>query len=109
MTTPSRDDVTRLDDWRVPNVRKIAVLRANAIGDFVFTLPALEAVRVVYSEAEIVLLGLPWHAAFLATRPSPIDRVEVIPPTRGVGEAEDADEDLSTHDEFFSRMAQERF
>jgi ADP-heptose:LPS heptosyltransferase len=58
---------------------KIAVLRANAIGDFVFSLPALESLRAAYPEAEIVLLGAPWHADFLAGRPGPIDRVMVLP------------------------------
>jgi ADP-heptose:LPS heptosyltransferase len=27
----------------IPGVKKIAVLRANALGDYVFSLPALEA------------------------------------------------------------------
>ncbi len=53
----------------VPEVRRIAVLRANAIGDFIFTLPALEAIRAAYPDAELVLLGRPWHATFLADRP----------------------------------------
>lgn len=69
--------------------RKIAVLRANAIGDFVFALPALEALRARFPSAEIVLLGLPWHAEFLGGRPSPIDRVIPLPRIRGVGAPED--------------------
>lgn len=64
---------------RLEDVRRIAVLRANAIGDLVFALPALDALRAAYHQAEIVLLGLPWHADFLAGRPGPIDRVEVVP------------------------------
>ena len=32
---------------RVPDVARIAVLRANALGDFIFILPALEALRSV--------------------------------------------------------------
>ncbi|MEA2596385.1 MAG: hypothetical protein QOF01_2854 [Thermomicrobiales bacterium] len=93
----------------VPGVHKIAVLRANAIGDYIFTIPALEALKRAYPKAELVLLGLAWHAAFLAGRPGPIDRVEIVPPTRGVGEAEDAPEDPQVQDEFFGRMAEERF
>ena len=43
---------------QLENVKKIAVLRANAIGDFIFTLPALQALRQTYPKAEIRLLGL---------------------------------------------------
>ena len=67
---------------RVPGVRRIAVLRANAIGDFIFTLPALEALRAAYPQAEIVLLAKKWHAAFLRGRPGPVDRVVAVPPFR---------------------------
>jgi ADP-heptose:LPS heptosyltransferase len=60
-------------------VRRIAVLRANALGDFIFSLPALEALRMAYPRAEIVLLGLDWHVAFLQGRPGPVNRVIPIP------------------------------
>lgn len=49
----------------IPHVQKIAIVRANAIGDFVVTLPALQALRVAYPQAELVLLGRPWHKSFL--------------------------------------------
>jgi ADP-heptose:LPS heptosyltransferase len=74
-----------------PDVARIAVLRANALGDFIFTLPALEALRAAYPAAEITLLGSPWHARFLAGRPSPVDRVEVVPALPGI-RAADPDE-----------------
>jgi ADP-heptose:LPS heptosyltransferase len=93
------------------------VLRANAIGDFIFALPALEAVDGAYPEAEIVLLGQPWHKKFLTNRPGPVDRVVVIPRKRGVREdrtlgtqatpgEEDAPEVL---DAFFAEMRSEHF
>src|SRR5437667_7394301 len=69
---------------RVPDVHKIAVLRANAIGDLTFALPALEALCAAYPGAELVLLGQEWHARFLEGRPGPVDRVVVVPPYRGV-------------------------
>ncbi|HET8584575.1 MAG TPA: glycosyltransferase family 9 protein, partial [Casimicrobiaceae bacterium] len=53
---------------RVPNARKIAVLRAGALGDLIFTLPALDALRAVYPGAEIVLLGRAWMAKRLHER-----------------------------------------
>lgn len=75
----------------VPGVQRIAVLRANGIGDFVFALPALAALRAAYPGAEITLLGLPWHRDFLEGRPGPDDRVVAVPRVRGVGAAEDGD------------------
>ncbi len=63
----------------VDGVRKIAVLRANAIGDYVFCLPALQALRAAYPAAEIVLIGKRWHATLLAGRPGPVDRVIALP------------------------------
>jgi len=54
----------------VKDVRKLAVLRANAIGDYLVSLPALEALRAAYPQAELVLLGAGWHASFLAGRPA---------------------------------------
>ncbi|HEV2073928.1 MAG TPA: glycosyltransferase family 9 protein [Thermomicrobiales bacterium] len=94
---------------RIPDVRRIAVLRANAIGDFLFTLPALDALRAAYPDAEIVLLGQRWHEAFLAGRPGPVDRVIAIPRCRGVGEPEDFVNDTDALDQFFARMVEERF
>jgi ADP-heptose:LPS heptosyltransferase len=55
------------------------VLRANALGDFVFALPALDALRDAYPKAEITLLGRSWHAAFLTGRRGSVDRVVVVP------------------------------
>ncbi|QNA87446.1 glycosyltransferase family 9 protein [Massilia sp. Dwa41.01b] len=82
---------------KLVGVRKIAVLRPNAVGDFVFALPALHALKQTYPEAELILLGLPWHGAFLAHRPGPVDRVLVVPPMAGIGLAPDAPDDGARH------------
>jgi ADP-heptose:LPS heptosyltransferase len=66
-------------------VRRILVLRPNALGDFVFSLPALHALRDRYPDAHITLLGKPWHADFLRGRPGPVDDVVVLPPLPGIG------------------------
>jgi len=68
----------------VPDVDKIGVLRANALGDYLFTLPALAALRAAYPGAEVVLLGAPWHHRELSGRPGPVDRVLVVPPLPGI-------------------------
>ena len=55
-------------------VRKIVVLRPSAVGDFVFALPALLALKQTYPEAELVLAGKAWQRRFLQARPGPVDR-----------------------------------
>jgi ADP-heptose:LPS heptosyltransferase len=94
---------------RLDDVRKIAVLRPNAVGDFVFALPALHALKHSYPDAEIVLLGKPWHAAFLRGRPGPVDRVAVMPPVAGVGAPVDAACDDREIARFIDAMREERF
>lgn len=70
---------------RLDGVRRIAVLRANAVGDYLMSLPALHALRAAYPDATVVLVGAPWHAAFLAGRPGPVDEVVVLPAVPGMG------------------------
>lgn len=92
----------------IANVKKIAVLRANALGDFIFVLPALQALRETYPEAEIVLLGRKWHQEFLANRPSPIDRVLALPAIPGIiKDRKPASEEEQQN--FFSSMRHEKF
>lgn len=91
--------------------RKIAVLRANAIGDFVFVLPALEALRSRFPKAEISLLGREWHRSFLEKRAAPVDRVIPVPASVGVNQddlGEDG-ENLEELEAFFAEMEREEF
>lgn len=93
-------------------IRKLAILRANAIGDFVFSLPALDALRAAYPDAEIVLLGQPWHQRFLAGRPGPVDRVVVVPRKRGVREDRETpgeEDPAGVLEAFFAEMRAEHF
>ncbi len=89
--------------------KKIAVLRANALGDFIFVLPALQVLRKRFPEAEIFYLGKPMHKLLLDSRPGPVDKVIVIPPYPGVGEAEDFKPNPKEMDAFFTHMRAEKF
>jgi ADP-heptose:LPS heptosyltransferase len=93
----------------LPEINKIAVLRPNAVGDLVFALPALHALRHSYPHAEIIYLGRQWHADFLEGRPGPVDRVCVLPPVPGVGVADDAEVDGERVRCFVEQMRAERF
>jgi ADP-heptose:LPS heptosyltransferase len=97
------------DGQRIDGARRIAVLRAGALGDFVFALPALDALRGAYPGAELVLLAKAWTASLLHERPSAVDRVIVVPTVRGVGAPPDAGEDAAALAAFFTRMRAERF
>jgi len=93
---------------RVEGVHKLAVLRANAIGDYLVSLPAIQALRVAYPAAELVLLGAGWHAGFLAGRPGPVDRCLAVPPTVGVRD-DRPPAPAAEVERFFARMRAERF
>lgn len=81
----------------VPGVRRLAVLRANGLGDYVVAEPALAALRAAYPDAEITLLGAAHHQALLQGRRGPVDRIVVVPLVHGVrvsSDAPDADADV---------------
>ena len=92
-----------------PGIRKILILRPNAVGDFVFALPALHALRHTYPEAYIVFIGKAWHADFLHERPGPVDEVIVMPAVPGVGAPPDAELDPEPGRHFVQRMRAETF
>jgi len=93
----------------IENVYKIAVLRANGLGDFIVTLPAIAALRAAYPHAEIVLLGGPWHADFLRGGRTPVDRVVVVPICRGIREEDGMVPQADELEGFFRSMRLERF
>lgn len=76
-----------------PDVRRIAVLRGGGLGDLFFAMPALEALRAAYPDAEIVLLGSRLHARLLEGRPSSVDEVIVLP-EGGRGGADPTERDI---------------
>lgn len=109
--SPSAADVDKQRTRQIePDVRKLAVMCGEELSDYIFAVPALDALRVAYSQAEIVLLGTQEQARFLTGRPGPVDRVEVLPESTVVNalqeQAHTAGEEA---DDFFSRMAVEGF
>lgn len=72
-----------MTDTPVPDVASIAVLPASGVGDLMFALPALAALRRTYPDARLVLLGATWHGAFLRGR-RVVDEVVTLPPLPGI-------------------------
>src|SRR4051812_18580700 len=64
---PSRSDAGIADPGPVD---RIAVLRGGGLGDLVFALPALEALRARFPGAEVLLIGEPWQAELIVGRPA---------------------------------------
>ncbi len=56
---------------------RFLILRGGAIGDFILTLPAIQAVREQWPDAEIELIGYP-HIAALAVEAGLVDRVDSL-------------------------------
>lgn len=67
-------------------VESIAVLRANGMGDYLMSEPALTALRTAAPQAAITLLGGEFAAAALVGRPGPVDEVVLVPYTPGLRE-----------------------
>lgn len=95
--------------FRFQDVKKIAVLRASSLGDFIVTLPALKAIKTTYPEAEIVLLGRPWHHEYVVKGRTPVDRVVIVPVKKGIRNEPGMQEDEKALTLFFQEMKKERF
>jgi len=91
------------------NINKIAILRANALGDFIVTLPAIAAIRETYPDTEIILLGKPWHKKFLIPGRCAIDRVIVVPAMKGIRTEINDAENVADQKMFFEEMNKENF
>ncbi|WP_218593916.1 glycosyltransferase family 9 protein [Pseudonocardia oceani] len=90
-------------------VTRIAVLRANALGDHLMATPALDALRRTYPDAHIVLVGARWHAAFLTGRPGPVDEVAVLPEVAGLAGQPPGAPPASELDGFLAGLRERRF
>ncbi|MBX6313694.1 MAG: glycosyltransferase family 9 protein [Isosphaeraceae bacterium] len=85
--------------------RKVALVRASRVGDFVCATPAFRALRAAMPDAEVTLIGLPLVRE-LAERSPHLDRFESFPGYPGIAE-QFFDARRTTR--FFERMQAEGF
>jgi ADP-heptose:LPS heptosyltransferase len=88
------------------DVSRIAVLRGGGLGDLIFAIPAMAALKAAYPGATITLLGTPVHQALIAATQSPVDDVRVLPFSEGVRPGEEDPDELES---FFAQMRDRRF
>lgn len=83
---------------KFPGVSRVAVLRGGGLGDLMFALPAVTALKKAYPGCTVTLLGTPLHESLLAEVQSAVDDVMVLPFAEGV---RPGTEDASAVDRFF--------
>ncbi len=66
-----------MSDCRLPNIRKILIVRNDGIGDLLNSTPAIAMLRQNYADAEITVLAQPLNAPILVGNPD-VDRVLVF-------------------------------
>ena len=67
-----------------PGVQRIAVLRGGGLGDLLMAVPAMEALKAAYPDAELVLVCAPPHTTLLTGRPSPVSEALPLPSIPGI-------------------------
>lgn len=83
------------------DVSRIVILRGGGLGDLIFAIPAMAALKVAYPGSTITLLGTPIHKALLEAVKSPVDEVVVLPFAEGVRPGQ---EEAAELDRFFTDM-----
>jgi ADP-heptose:LPS heptosyltransferase len=67
-----------------PDVSRIALLRGGGLGDLMFALPAVSALKAAYPGSTVTLLGTPIHEALVSGILTDADDVMVLPFAEGV-------------------------
>jgi ADP-heptose:LPS heptosyltransferase len=89
-----------------PLPQRLVILRALQLGDLLCTVPALRALRAALPGANIVLVGLPWAAGFVARFSQYVDSFREFPGLTGLPEQT---QQLSQLPEFLAAMKNEHF
>jgi ADP-heptose:LPS heptosyltransferase len=87
-------------------VSRIAVLRGGGLGDLMFALPAVAALKAAYPDATVTLLGTPIHAELLSQTMGPVDETVILPFSEGVRPGPEDDDEL---EKFFTEMRARNF
>jgi ADP-heptose:LPS heptosyltransferase len=87
-------------------VSRIAVLRGGGLGDLMFALPAVAALKAAYPDASVTLLGTPVHAELLSQTVGPVDETVILPFSEGVRPGPEDDDEL---ERFFAGMRARKF
>lgn len=88
------------------DVSRMVVLRGGGLGDLIFAIPAMAALKAAYPGATLTLLGTPVHQALIAATDSPVDEVRVLPFSEGV---RPGNEDHHELERFFAAMRERHF
>ena len=67
-----------------PDVSRIALLRGGGLGDLMFALPAVSALKAAYPGSTVTLLGTPIHESLVSATRTYVDDVMVLPVAEGV-------------------------
>jgi ADP-heptose:LPS heptosyltransferase len=65
-------------------VSRIALLRGGGLGDLMFALPAVSALKAAYPGSTVTLLGTPIHESLVSATHTGVDDVMVLPAAKGV-------------------------
>ncbi|MDQ0863181.1 glycosyltransferase family 9 protein [Arthrobacter globiformis] len=87
-------------------ISRIAVLRGGGLGDLMFALPAVAALKAAYPDASVTLLGTPVHAELLSQTVGPVDETVILPFSEGVRPGPEDDDEL---ERFFAGMRARNF
>lgn len=85
---------------------KVVIFRALQLGDMLCAIPAFRAIRSLYREAEISLVGLPWSREFVRRFPKYLDRFISFPGYPGLPEKP---ADVRQFPQFIRSMQKEKF